>query len=191
MAFFQLKLLHEVIRGLAARHEESLVRNVLQAHLAIPLSQFREGLRLVENAGDVIQNAVEHRDTGIFGFEELILGLFETQIPVQRKHVEAGCHRIFSRDVLQLEHVLDHLNFLGLNGACPSPYIQHDLQLFFGHEGHSQTLSAGDLVDHRFQDPQQWPQGLLHSINWVSHPEADGDRVLGSQCFGYDIPEHQ
>ena len=147
VSLFLLELLQELIGLFRGRHEERRMRDLLEPDIIMPLSQVHQRLGLVENPDDVVQAPVEQRDAGKLRLEELLLRLLQAQVTVEREHIEARRHRVFGRDLMQLEHVLDHPDFSGLDGPGLTPDIQHDLEFFLGHIRGREALASGMPVD--------------------------------------------
>ncbi len=66
MPFLLLKLFHQVVRRLTGRNKQRGIGNVFELPLILSLRKFGQCPRLVENARNVIERLVIHRDPRVF-----------------------------------------------------------------------------------------------------------------------------
>ncbi len=126
MPLFLLELLHQVVRRLTGRDEERWMGDIPKTQIGSPFGQLCQRLCLVENTRNVIEHPVIERNSGILGIIEQLLCFFEPKVSIKREDVEAGRHRIFSRNIFELKNIFDHLDFFRLDFTGLAPLIQHD-----------------------------------------------------------------
>ena len=87
----------------------------------------------IDDTDDIIGSVFVNRKTCKFVFFEYFNQFIVSAVDICKCHINSRYHDFFCLGITEIEYVIDHLVFFGLNNAGFFSDIDNGSQFFFGH----------------------------------------------------------
>ena len=87
----------------------------------------------IDDTDDIIGSVFVNRKTCKFVFFEYFNQFIVSAVDICKCHINSWYHDLFCLGITEIEYVIDHLVFFGLNNAGFFSDIDNGSQFFFGH----------------------------------------------------------
>jgi len=161
---------------------------------AVALAQQGQQVLDVQDAADVVDGLLVHRDAGVAGFDGHLQQVLQVGVVFNGKQVGAVGHDLHHRAVVKLKDVVDHFPLGLFDGAVFVAHVHHHADLFLGDLLGVFRLDSEDpqrYVDRGVEQPDEGRGDAGENVDRPGRAQRDRFGIAKPEMFRNLFAEQQ